>query len=363
MHSMDGTATTMARPRGSLVGAAARGMGFGLLACTAYYFIHMFVGSNLHIIVPGQFYRASQIDEDCLKRLVERHGIRTVVNLRGYCEDLGWYQEECRATSHLGVSQEDLNFSANLLPPPRQIRRLIDIIDHSEKPILFHCYRGVDRTGLASVLCLLLATDTPFEEARRSLSLRYLHLPFGRTGNLDRFLDSYADWLAAAGWEHSPDRFRFWATKEYRGAHCAGRIELLGIVRDQDGAVEPVETRYAFTGPNGRQCVRIPIRHPVGLRVRCHNTSSETWHFHPNDTARIHVTWRLVNALGQQIGQVERAGRYHATVPAGGFIDQTTIVPALKPGKYHYQINMVDEQLASFHEINLDPLNLELEVE
>src|SRR5262245_45343585 len=182
-----------ARRRRTLAGWTARGAATGLLLCLAVNLLNMFVGPNLHVVVPGAIYRSSQVSERTLDQLVRRLGIRTVINLRGN-SDGPWYAEECRASSRLGISQEDISFSANHLPSVQAVRHLVEVIDRSEYPILFHCFRGVDRTGLGTVIALLLRTDTPLDEARRALGLQYLHLSFGRTGNLDRFLDFYEEW-------------------------------------------------------------------------------------------------------------------------------------------------------------------------
>src|SRR5207244_2200770 len=119
-------------------------------------------------------------------------------------------------------------------------------------------------------------------EARRSLGLQYLHLPFGRTGNLDRFLDFYEQWLRQRDWRHTPARFRAWAACGYRGGSCAGRVEVLGLVLSGSEAVAPARPLgWTYPGPNARLRVRVPRAVPFGLRVRCHNDSDQMWHFHP----------------------------------------------------------------------------------
>ena len=57
------------------------------------------------------------------------------------------------------------------------MRQLIEVIDRSEYPILFHCHKGADRTGMASAIALLLRTDTPLEEAANNWASAYGHLP------------------------------------------------------------------------------------------------------------------------------------------------------------------------------------------
>ena len=82
----------------------------------------------------------------------------------------------------LDVCQEDLCFSAGRLPAVAEMRRLVEVLDRSERPLLFHCQRGTDRTGLASAVALLLLTDRPYDEARRQLGLRYGHVALRRHG-------------------------------------------------------------------------------------------------------------------------------------------------------------------------------------
>ena len=46
----------------------------------------------------------------------------------------------------------------------------MEILDHVEYPIYFHCRRGADRTGLACVVAKVLTTDASWEEARGQLN-------------------------------------------------------------------------------------------------------------------------------------------------------------------------------------------------
>jgi predicted protein tyrosine phosphatase len=70
--------------------------------------------------------------------------------------------------------------------------RLIETFREAETPLLIHCKAGADRAGLASAIYLLSMTDTPLAEARRMLSLRFLHLRGSKAGVLGRVLDAYA---------------------------------------------------------------------------------------------------------------------------------------------------------------------------
>src|ERR1700722_9010359 len=67
---------------------------FILLGCLLFEIGRVFLGDNFHEVVPGQVYRGALPSPENLERLVKKHGIRTVVNLRGLCNDLPWYLNE-----------------------------------------------------------------------------------------------------------------------------------------------------------------------------------------------------------------------------------------------------------------------------
>src|SRR5262249_41159099 len=139
--------------------------------------VRVFFGANFHAVLPGRVYRCAQPSARALEELVARHGIRTVVNLRGCCDPFPWYLAQARATHRLDVCQEDICLSAGRLPSAPELRRLVEVIDRGEYPLLLHCRRGADRTGLASAVVLLLQPGVPLSQARRQLGLRYGHAP------------------------------------------------------------------------------------------------------------------------------------------------------------------------------------------
>ena len=54
----------------------------------------VFAGGNEHTVIPGKVYRSAQLSRERLQRTIADKKIRTVVNLRGCCPDMGWYQGE-----------------------------------------------------------------------------------------------------------------------------------------------------------------------------------------------------------------------------------------------------------------------------
>ncbi len=329
------------RPRLSLGRVLLRGCLIGLLLTLALHSAYILLGTNFHTVIAGEVYRSAQLPASALERFIRDRHIRTVINLRGCCDPEAWYLEEGRVTHRNNVSQEDLSFSAGRLPSVVALHELLDVLDHSEYPILFHCHKGADRTGMASAIALLLRTDTPLEEGRAQLGFRFGHLALGRTANIDRFFDLYQEWLTEHDLTHSQAVFRRWIEQDYCPGECRCRLEVL------DRTAQPM---------------RVERCQPAALRVRCHNTSIKPWRLRPGSNAGVHLSFVLSNDRDQRVGE-GKAGLFHATVPPGECIDLTVVLPSLgEPGRYELLVDMVDEQHASFLQTGSEPLSWRLEV-
>jgi protein tyrosine phosphatase (PTP) superfamily phosphohydrolase (DUF442 family) len=318
--------------------AAVWGVVLGLSAAVAAEAGSTFFGRNWHAVIPGQVYRCAQLSHDQLLDGIRRSGIRTVVNLRGTSPDFDWYLGESRATRDADIDQEDITFSAYRLPSPDELRRLIDVFDHAEYPLLLHCRQGVDRTGLASALLLLLKTDSTPAEARKQLGPRYGHVPIGPTWCMLQCLDLYESWLKEQGRPHSPDALREWADHDYCPSHLRGRLELLQM---------PPPLRAG---------------EPAAIRVRATNTSPLPWHMHPGTETGIHVRFIVFDPDHKNV-YVGRAGQFEATVPPGESVDLTLALPPLfVPGPHWLWADLADGNHCSFSQFGNAPLELALTV-
>jgi protein tyrosine phosphatase (PTP) superfamily phosphohydrolase (DUF442 family) len=303
---------------------------------------YILAGPNLYTVIPGEVYRCAQPSEAQLERLVRRLNVRTVVNLRGCSAPDPWYLAEVRAANRLGVSHEDLSLSAGRLPSTQNVRHLVNILDRSEPPILFHCNRGADRTGLASTMAVLLKTDASLDEARRQLLPWFGHLAVGRMARIDEFFDLYEEWLGQEGIAHSRDAFRRWATEEYCPGPCRCRIEVLGV--------------------KGHEPLRFPVGQPGAVRVRCTNNSIRPWALRPGPDAGIHLAWKLLTPDGVMVAD-GRSGLFAAVVPPGEGIELTVPLPAvLAPGRYRLRLDMIEEQHGFFLQMGTWPVEWEVVV-
>jgi len=312
-----------------------------LIGCLAVLGIEarrVFFGNNSHTVLAGRVYRSAQPSAADVEREVREHGIRTVVNLRGCCFPLPWYMEESRATQALDVAQEDVCFSAGRLPSLPQLRRYLEVLDRAEYPLLLHCRRGADRTGLAAAIVLLLQSDQTFNSARKQLGLRHGHVALGNTEFLDQFFDFYADWLRARDTEHSPAVFRHWLLYEYCPAECRCALAWLA---------QPMNVRRG---------------EPFSARIRALNTSTQSWHLRPGLNAGVHAAFILFDPSDRQIA-TGKAGLVDAQVQPHQSIDITVPLPALKAkGRYRVLIDMVDERQSWFFQVGSEPLEEEFDV-
>lgn len=330
-----------ARSRLPLGRVLVRGCLIGFLLALGIHVYHILLGSNFHTVISGEVYRSAQLSAAALERFIRAKGIRTVINLRGVCDPEPWYLDQGRVTHRHNVSQEDLGFSSGRLPSSIALRQLLEVLDRCDYPILFHCHKGADRTGMASALALLLRTETPLQQAREQLGFRFGHLPLGRTANIDRFFDLYQEWLTAKGLTHSSAVLRRWIERDYCPAACRCRLEL------PDHPERPI---------------RLKGDEPTVLRVRCHNTSIKPWRLHPAGNTGIHLDCVLCTDRDVRIGEF-KAGLFHAVVPPGGFIDLTVAFPPLYlPGRYELRLDMTEEQHGSFLQTGSEPLLCTLEV-
>ncbi|HUR54863.1 MAG TPA: tyrosine-protein phosphatase [Gemmataceae bacterium] len=337
---MDAPPPTRRFTRRALFRLTGAGLFLGLTAES----VRVLALTNKHTVIEGKAYRTAQLSGDELARFIAEKKIRTVVNLRGVCPNTEWYLDECRTTHAAGISQEDVTLSAKRLPPPNEIRRLIDVLDNTEYPVVFHCQRGADRTGLAATAVRLLHTTDSLDKARRQLLPRYGHFPVGRTAVIDQFFDFYEAWLTANGKTHTPDTFRHWATNEYCPGPCRAELTLLGP-----------------------DAVEVPAGKGFTATVRAKNTSVEPWVFRTGPAGGIQLRFGLYTGTGAFLYR-GHAGLFDRVVKPGESIDLVAGFPPVPtPGTYTVHADLLDTHAidlldADFVQYGSEPLLVAVKV-
>jgi protein tyrosine/serine phosphatase len=126
-------------------------LGVVLLVAVGSVVRHRLGPKHLLTVTPGVLYRSGQLTPEQLADVVDRYGIRTVVNLRAeneYDRD-DWYRDEVATTEQLGAAHVDLPMNAGFPPSDEVLSAWLDLLDDpAAQPLLVHCEHGVIRTGI-----------------------------------------------------------------------------------------------------------------------------------------------------------------------------------------------------------------------
>ncbi len=134
------------------------------------------LGKNLHEIYAGEYYRSAQLTKTQLSETINKHGIKTVINLRGAHVGEDWYDNEAAVAKSKGVELIDIGMSASRLPHRQDLIKLLDAFHQAPRPLLVHCQAGADRTGEATAIYLMEFKGKSKNEALKMLTVKYHHL-------------------------------------------------------------------------------------------------------------------------------------------------------------------------------------------
>jgi len=148
---------------------------FVMVASAAAYLGVQYLTGNVHEVIAGQFYRSGQLSPAKLATVIERYGIKTVLNLRGESRR-PWYRDEVATSQRLGVRHVDFRMSAATQMSVAEIEELVAVMRDAPKPLLVHCEGGADRTGLAAVIYLQQIAGVQEDVAEYQLSPLFGHI-------------------------------------------------------------------------------------------------------------------------------------------------------------------------------------------
>ena len=168
---------------------------------------------NFHWVREGEAARSSQAHVGGLMRLMKRHGLRAIVNLRGENSDLSWWRYEKRVCAALGAPHFDAMLDSRKLPTRPMLVRLMQTFDEAPRPFLLKCSGGNDRTGLAAALYLIHCDGWGAQQAAQmqfsgiaKKHQRWLKL-FPAFAEEDARGRPLGDWVANA---YEPERLAEW---------------------------------------------------------------------------------------------------------------------------------------------------------
>jgi protein tyrosine phosphatase (PTP) superfamily phosphohydrolase (DUF442 family) len=178
-------------------------------------FYYLFLSSKIYPVMGSRIYRSAQLSDKALEKIINEKGIRTIINLRGKDAESSWYADESRMAGDMNVKLYDIRLLSDELPRYRKLAAILSILQTAEKPLLIHCKRGADRTGLVSALALVLEQDPPLSEINKQFSVLYGVLPFYRSAG-PAFFSLYEQWLNKTGKVHDKNTLLEWIRHEYK---------------------------------------------------------------------------------------------------------------------------------------------------
>jgi protein tyrosine/serine phosphatase len=155
------------------------------------YFLYMKEQGNFHSITVGEAYRSAILDRDELEHYIQKHEIKSIINLLGSHPDEPWYREEIEVSAEKNVEHYDLSLPLTREPTGDEVRNLVEVFKNAPRPVLIHCKAGADRSGLAAAMWKVIVDKEPKSEAKKQLSIWYGHIPIGGTIAMDRFLEKW----------------------------------------------------------------------------------------------------------------------------------------------------------------------------
>lgn len=152
---------------------------------------------NVHRVADG-VYRSGQLTPPQLRRVFKRHGIRTVINLRGPVRKCRLLALEVHLCAEQGVELIHFGLDSRGVPRPQAVRAAHQLLKTVQGPLLIHCKSGADRAGLMSALVLHWREGLPLDRAARQLRFwPFLHFKLGRTGLIDHYFVQAERYLRA----------------------------------------------------------------------------------------------------------------------------------------------------------------------
>ncbi len=293
-------------------------------------------GDNFRAVVSDRVYRSGQLSPEALEERIRRHGLKSLINLRGEKEDRVWFRDEVEIAKRHGVALESVDLIPERLPSRPQLVALIDRLERLPEPILIHCSAGADRAGFASVLARMAKGGASFDEARSELSFWYGHLPFGPASEIGRLFDQYDDYRRAAGDDSGFPAFERWAREIYVPYVYSAAIEAAGI---------PAE---AVSGER------------MDLRVRARNESPGPWVLTSDEARGVKLGVKLLDRNATWIDYDRHGHRNQIVGPGETLTLDVAIWAPQEPGEYELKLDMVDEHVTWFEDQGSIPLSQKL---
>lgn len=117
-------------------------------------------------------------------------GIKSVINLRG-TDPRAHYLFEKESCRILGLKLHNTKLWARTAANRENIVAVLDLMRSAERPFMFHCKSGADRAGFCAAMYQIVFDGASVEEAKKQLSIKFIHLKWSKTGVQGYILDVF----------------------------------------------------------------------------------------------------------------------------------------------------------------------------
>ncbi len=165
-----------------LLGLGGLAVGAGVLR---WYWTHL--RCRFFTVVDGHLYRSGAMRPERLQRLVQKHGIRSVIDLRSARPAV---DAERAALAAVGVRHHHV--PSKQRPRAETVEAVLALLDRDEnRPALIHCNHGVRRAAQFEAICRMEYQRWSNERALFVLRRRSGFMSFRPGSRGDEFLRSY----------------------------------------------------------------------------------------------------------------------------------------------------------------------------
>jgi protein tyrosine/serine phosphatase len=134
--------------RGRLRRLVLLGLVLAAVGLAVKYGRHHIIARRFVEVVPGHLYRSGYLEQGPLRRVIDEHGIRTILALLNDEPDNPEQQREMAVAAEKKVQVLRIGMRGDGLADFDQLDQAADVLaDESTHPLLVHCAAGVNRTG------------------------------------------------------------------------------------------------------------------------------------------------------------------------------------------------------------------------
>ena len=196
-----------------------------IISSILFFFYHPY---RFYEVIAGRLYRSVQLSPDDLDNIINKEGIKTIINFRDEINGKRWLDYGEKICAQYKVVLLNFDIETNKLPKYSVCQGVINSLTKVERPILIHSMNSLDITGFFSGLALCLEKNPPLLVIEDQFSLRFGLIPLFRSAG-PPILSKYKDWLQKRSKSHSRKALFHWMKNEYTSNLATVQYYIDGI--------------------------------------------------------------------------------------------------------------------------------------